>query len=109
MKKIITLALCLILASCQIPVRSASAQTGGETRWQADCRRGYIRKAFPRNHPDLDVSEDYVRIDLLPEEFRDLEKALRDMRKCEKFHECIARGPGKLTYSRLEKCEQRWR
>jgi hypothetical protein len=106
--KTITVALCLILATCQMPLRSASAQPAGETGWEADCRRGYIRKAFPKSHPDLEVSDDYVRIDILPEGFRDIEKAIRDMRKCEKFHQCIARGQGKLTYSRLRECERRW-
>ena len=83
MKKTITFALCLILATCQMPLRSASAQPAGETRWEADCRRGYIRKAFPKDYPGLEFS-DAVRIDILPEEFANLEKGYprdEEMRK----------------------------
>jgi hypothetical protein len=91
-----------------MPLRLASAQPADETRWEADCRRGYIRKAFPKNYPGLEFS-DAVRIDILPEEFANLEKAISDMRKCKKFYQCIDSIKGKLTYSMIEKCERRWR
>jgi hypothetical protein len=105
--KTITVALCLILATCQMPLRSASAQRAGETRWEADCRRGYIRKAFPKNYPGLEFS-DAVRIDILPEEFADLEKAIREMRKCEKFYQCLAdRDQGKVKH--CYENDRRWR
>jgi hypothetical protein len=75
--------------------------------WEADCRRGYIRKAFPKDYPGLEFS-DAVRIDILPEEFTTLEKAIREMRKCEKFYQCLAdRDQGKVKH--CYENDRRWR
>jgi hypothetical protein len=59
--------------------------------WEADCRRGYIRKAFPKNYSGLEFG-DAVRIDIPPEEFTDLEKGYTRDQKMRKILP-VCRGP----------------
>jgi len=115
MNKLTLFALSFALAACLMPLRNAGAQTASKSRWEADCRRGYITKTFPKDDSNKDNSsvqlietEDGITIRITEDEFRDLEKGIRDIRKSAKFFQCLAdRGAGKVKH--CYENDRRWR
>jgi hypothetical protein len=106
----LTLFALFALATCQMLLRNAGAQTASEPRWEADCRRGYITKTFPKDYSGDNRFEgtDGITIRITSDEFRDIEKAMRDIRKSEKFWQCISdREAGKVKHCYDN--DRRWR
>ena len=105
----------LSVAEAQMPLRNAGAQTASKPRWEADCRRGYITKTFPKDDFTKDdfslqliETEDGITIRITEDEFRDLENGIRDIRKSAKFFQCLAdRDAGKVKH--CYENDRRWR
>jgi hypothetical protein len=110
-------ALFVILALALMALRPAQAQ---ETGWQADCRRDRITKEFDPKDDQADImiinagekkanpDKTFVAIPLDKTARAELERALREFKKCDKFYKCLEdRDTGKVKHC-YEK-DRRWR
>ena len=110
MKKFLLITVCLFVLGGQAYGESKTENTAPE-KWEGDFRHCHIRKWFSKNELDeigYGRDEEGQSIVIEPEEIPDILKAIRVVKKCTAFLQCLEdREAGKVKHCYSN--DRRWR